>query len=101
MAILKSVAEGSETLDLGAARSARIEARGDVKRYIKLTAGYVEVLPEIPLSAGILFKNQDIQGGLAGMLLDPTDADLILKDGLTDDDLTAIAVFMSGKSLGE
>ena len=104
MTILKKAPEGSEVLDLGAARAARAEARaekGEGNPYLKLTAGFVQVKPEIPLIAAFMFQAEHIEAGLKEMLVDPTDVDALLADGLTAEDMKELAKFVTGKSLGE
>ena len=104
MAILSEAPEGSAVLDFGAARAARAEARaasGKGSSFLKLAAGYVEVLPEFPLSVADAFKAEDITAGLAGLLVDPTDVGVLMADGLTAQDLEALTKFISGVSLGE
>ena len=104
MAILAEAPEGSAVLDLGAARAARAEARaaaGKGNSFLKLTAGFVELRPEFPLSAAALFKAEDIRGGLAEILVDPADADVLLADGLTVGDVEALTKFIQGVTLGE
>jgi hypothetical protein len=104
MSIISDLPKGAEVLDLGAARAARAEARaadGQGSLFLKLSAGYVEVHPEIPLEAAFSFKAEDIRGGLTMLLVDPSDVDALLADGLTAQDLEQIILFASGKSLGE
>jgi len=104
MAILSEAPIGAQILDLGAARAARAEARvaaGEGNPYLKLAAGYVEVKSEVALTVAFDFKNEDIKGGLAGLLVDPTDLDALLADGLTTTDLQEISKFIAGNSLGE
>jgi len=101
MAILSSAPESADVLDLGAARAARAEARGDAKQYIKLSAGFIEVRPELPIEAAFLFQAEDVRGGLALMLVDPADVDALMADGLSAEDLAEIAKFTTGKPLGE
>ena len=104
MTILKKAPEGAEVLDLGAARAARAEARaasGQGASFLKFGAGYVEVKPEFALSVAFDFKAENIQEGLAGLLVDPADLDALLKDGLTAQDLEGITAFISGSMLGE
>lgn len=104
MSILLDIPSGARALDLGAARVARAEARaaaGESNPFLKLSAGYVEVKPEFALTVAFAFKNEDIRGGLEGMLVDPTDVDALLADGLTSQDLQDIAKFVTGTSLGE
>ena len=104
MAILNEAPKGAEVLDLGAARVARAEARtaaGKHSAYIKLAAGYIEVQPEVPLNAALLFEQNDLAGGLALLLVDADDATALLADGLTAEDLKSIIEFISGKTPGE
>lgn len=104
MAILAKVPDGADVLDLGAGRAARAEARaaaGKGRSFLKLAAGFVEVLPEFPLTVADAFKAEDINAGLAGLLVDPTDLDALLADGLTAQDLEALTKFITGVSLGE
>jgi hypothetical protein len=104
MSILKAAPSGASVLDLGAARAARAEARaaaGEGNPFIKLDAGYVEVRPEFDITLALDFQNENIEGGLAKLLVDPTDVAVLLSEGLTTGDLTAITQFVSGKSLGE
>jgi hypothetical protein len=94
MAILSKAPEGAKVLDLGAARSARAEVRaaeGQGNPVIKLAAGYVEVRPEISISIASAFENNDIRGGLAGLLVDPADVDALFDDGLTAQDMEAVS----------
>ena len=104
MAILSEAPEGAAVLDLEASRAARAEARtaaGKGSSFLKLAVGYVEIRPEFPLSVADAFKAEDINAGLAGMLVDPADVDALLADGLTAQDLEALTKFISGVSLGE
>lgn len=104
MSILLEIPSGARSLDLGAARAARAEARaaaGEGNPFLKLSAGYVEVKSEFALTVAFAFKNEDLEGGLAGMLVDPADVDALLADGLSAQDLTEITKFVSGASLGE
>jgi phage-related tail fiber protein len=103
MSILKKAPEGSEVLDLGAARVARAEARaaaGKGSSFIKLTVGYVEVKPEIPLAVADDLVNEKVRQGLAGLLADPEDIDALLGE-LTQNDVQDLAAFIMGASLGE
>ena len=100
MAILSETPEGAKVLDLAAARVARAEARGE-KSYLKLNAGFVEVQPEVALAAADAFVAGDIKKGVSLLVADPADADLLIADGLTAEDLEAIIEHISGKSLGE
>lgn len=104
MAIKSELPNGADVLDLEAARVARAEARaksGEAGRYLKLSAGYVELVAEMPISAAFAAQEQDVKGMLSGILADPADVDALLKSGLTTEDLSEISLFISGKSLGE
>lgn len=102
MAILDRAPDGAEVLDLGAARAARKEARGDLpKPVIKLTAGFVEINPEFDVLSAEDFAAGHIKAGLARVLADPTDIDELVKGGLSQADLEAIVSFVTGRSLGE
>lgn len=103
MSILKKAPEGAAVLDLGAAHAARAEARaeaGQSRSFIKLTAGYVEVRPEVPLIAALDLQEEKIREGLAGLLSDPADVDELLKE-ITAQDVEALTGFITGSSLGE
>lgn len=103
MSILKQAPKGSEVLDLGAARAARAEARaaaGKGRSFIKLTVGYVEVKPEIPLSVADDLVNEKVREGLAGILADPDDVAALLGE-ITQNDVEELAAFITGTSLGE
>lgn len=103
MAILKDAPEGARVLDLGAARAARAEARaaaGEGNPVIKLSVGYVEVLPEIAISVAVILEAGDIKNGLAGLLVDSADVDALLTE-LTSEDVSALTKFIAGASLGE
>ena len=102
MTILKAVPDGANVLDLGAERVARAEARaaaGEGLPFIRLSVGYVEVKPEIPLAVAELLL-VDTKGGLAGLLADPTDIDALYAE-ITIGDQEALTEFITGKSLGE
>ena len=103
MTIRKKVPEGAEVLDLGAARAARAEARaaeGLGAKFLKISAGFIEVKVEIPVEVAFTLQS-DIKAGLAGILVDPADVDALLADGLTAQDLEAMTDLVTGKSLGE
>lgn len=103
MAILEQAPEGAPVLDLVALRAARAEVRaqaGEQAPVIKLSAGFVQLAAEIPVDAAILFSESDIRGGLAAMLADPSDIDVLLKSGLTARDIAALTTFLN-TSLGE
>lgn len=102
MSILKNAPEGAEVLDLGAARVARAEARqGKPLPVIKLSAGYVEVSPEMDVLSADDFRVGRIRQGLEKLLADPADVDELVKDGLSKPDLESIVEFVTGNSLGE
>ena len=104
MSILKQAPDGATVLDLGAARVARAEARaaaGSTGSFLKLTAGFVEVKPEFSLTVAMDFEAEKLREGLAGLLADPADVDVLLADGLTKEDLKAIGEFITGAPLGE
>lgn len=103
MSVLKEAPEGSPVLDLGAARVARAEARaaaGEGNPFVKVSAGYIEVLPEIAISVAVTLEAGDIQKGLAGLLVDPADVGALLEE-LTSKDVEALTSFITGSSLGE
>lgn len=100
MAILNELPKGAEVLDLGAARVARAEAR-TTQNFIKLTAGYIEAKGEVPISSAILIAKGEIEGALAALLVDPADVDALIADGLTANDIEAITMFVTGKTVGE
>jgi hypothetical protein len=102
MSLLEKAPKGAEVLDLVAARTARAEARaGQALPVIKLSEGYVEIKAEFDLTASDEFMAGNIRAGLARLLADPKDADLLLAGGFTKDDLEAVTLFVVGKSLGE
>lgn len=104
MSILTEAPAGAQILDLGAARAARAEARvaaGEGNPYLKLAAGYVAVKAEFALTVAFDFKREDIEAGLAGLLVDPADLDALLADGLTAEDLKEITKLVTGTSLVE
>lgn len=103
MSILSEAPAGADVLDLNAAHAARAEARaaaGKASQYIKISAGYVEVRPEVPLGAAVDLQSQKIREGLAGLLVDPTDVDALLGD-ITAQDVEALTGFITGSTLGE
>ena len=103
MTILKKAPEGAEVLDLGAARAARAEARaaeGLGAKFLKISAGYIEVKAEIPVEVAFTLE-RDVKAGLAGLLVDPTDVDALFADGLTSQDLEAMQALVTGQPLGE
>lgn len=102
MSILSAAPEGAEVLDLGAARVARAEARqGKPLPVIKLSAGYVEVSPEMDVLSADDFAAGRIRDGLAKLLADPADIDELVKGGVSKDDLEQIVQFVTANSLGE
>lgn len=100
MAIVSELPKDAQVLDLGAARVARAEAR-TTKSFIKLAAGYVETVAEIPVAAAFLVEQGDIVGALSAFLADPADLDALVKDGLTTSDVEEITAFIAGKTVGE
>ena len=102
MALLKKAPDGAKVLDLPSARLARAEARvGEPSSYIKLTAGYVEIKPELDvLVVGDLIEG-NVKDALLRLFTDPKDVDVVMAEGISDIDLKAIFEFASGKSLGE
>lgn len=104
MAILTDAPSNAVVLDLGAARAARQEARaaaGEANPVIKLAAGFVEVRPEIDVLCAEEFTAGRIKEGLARMLADPADVDVLVDGGISKEDVSAIMEFISGVSLGE
>ena len=104
MSVLSEAPAGATVLDLGAARAARAEVRaaaGTGSSFIKLAVGFVEVRSEFELATAEAFKANEIAAGLAGLLVDPDDAAVLLADGLTAQDLVEITQFIAGSSLGE
>lgn len=104
MAILKAAPEGAKVFDLEGARAARAEVRsaaGLGNPVIKVRAGFIEVHPEIELSAADDLNANRFVEGLGKILVDPADVPVLLESGLTSNDLSAIAAFISGASLGE
>lgn len=100
MAIINELPEGSEVLDLGAARVARAETL-TTKSFIKLSAGFVQVAVEVPVAAALMIVDGDIIGAIGLLLADPADAETLIRDGLTAGDIQEITQFITGKSLGE
>jgi hypothetical protein len=104
MAILENAPEGAKVLDLAAARAAREEARavaGEPVSVIKLEAGYIQVNPEVDILSAEAFSEGRIREGLAQLLADPEDIDVITEHGVSAADLQAIVNFITGVSLGE
>jgi hypothetical protein len=104
MAIRNDAPDGAKILDLEAARVARAEVRaaeGQGNPFLKLTAGYVEVRPEIAVSVAATLQNGEIREALQSLLVDPADVDVLLEDGLSIQDLEAITKFLTGLTLGE
>ena len=100
MAILDSIPDGAKVIDLEAARVARAEAR-ESKTYVKLSAGFVEVKPEIALESAEAFEEGRVRDGISSLLADPADVDALYKDGISAEDLAVIVEHVSGKTLGE
>jgi hypothetical protein len=104
MAILKAAPEGAKVFDLEAARAARAEARsaaGGGNPLLKVSGGFIEVHPEIELSAVDDLNANRFEVALGKILVDPADVPTLLGSGLTSNDLTAIAYFITGATLGE
>lgn len=104
MSILKKAPAGADVLDLGAARAARAEARskdGKGNPFIKLSAGYVEVKAEVEVNVSLELTAGHIHEALTMMVVDPADAEVLLGDGLTAQDLNEMAQFSAGLTLGE
>lgn len=104
MAILSELPKGASVLDLDAARVARAEARsldGKGNPFLKISAGFIEVKPEVALEAAFLFQEEKLREGLALLLIDADDVQPLLASGLTANDLEEIVRFISGANLGE
>lgn len=100
--ILDTAPEGANVLDLDAAREARAEAKKDEPNpVIKLQAGFVELRKEVDITAADDFKDGNLLAGLAKLLADPADVAALTKDGFSSEDLSAVTMFVSGRSLGE
>lgn len=98
MTVLKSAPDGAKVLDLDAFRKIRAEVReqaGAADPLIKLAAGFVAVKAETPLEATFLFQAAKLREGLELMLVDPSDVDVLLADGLTAQDLAALLTFLN------
>lgn len=98
--ILNTAPDGAKVLDLSAAHVARAEATG-VARFVKISAGYIEVNNEIDVFAADDFFQNRIRDGLSKLLKDPSDIDEIVKFGLTASDLELLTDFVLGKTPGE
>lgn len=105
MAVLTKAPEGANILDLEAGRIARAEARaaaGEGNPVLRLSGDrFVEVKAEFAIAVAIDFQNEDIKGGLAALLVDPADVEVLLEDGISKEDIAEIAKFITGLSLGE
>ena len=102
MALTKKAPAGAKVFDLPAARSARAEARkGEPAVVLKLSAGYVEIKPELDLMTVEDLLQGQFKSALVRLFVDPADADALLNEGISDDDLAAIFEFAAGKPLGE
>lgn len=100
--ILDTAPEGAKVLDLDAAREARAEAKKDEPNpVIKLQAGYVELRKEVDVTAAEDFKAGNLIEGLGKLLADPADIAALTKDGFSSEDLSAVMMFVTGRSLGE
>ena len=100
MAILSDAPKGADVLDLGAARAARAEARASAP-YIKLSAGYVQANAEVRIDTALMVDQGDVRGVLTALVIDPSDVDVLLEDGLTAQDIQAILQWITGLSMGE
>jgi hypothetical protein len=103
MAIISKLPEGANVLDLAAERAARQETRaaqGLGDSFIKLEAGYVQVIPEVPLAIASLLQSERILEALELMFVDKADAEAIWPT-LTAADFESIVTFISGKTPGE
>lgn len=102
MALIKKVPTGAKVFDLPAARAARAEARvGEPAVYLKLSAGYVEIKPELDIFVVEELLEGQVKPALVRLFVDPSDADALLKEGISDADMKAIFEFAAGKALGE
>ena len=102
MAIVKKAPTGAKVFDLPAARTARAEARkGEPAVFLKLTAGYVEIKPELDIFVIEELLQGQVKPALVRLFVDPADADALLKEGICDADMKAIFEFAAGKELGE
>ena len=102
MAIVKKEPKGAKIFDLPAARAARAEARvGEPAVFLKLTAGYVEIKPELDIFVIEELLQGQVKPALVRLFVDPKDADELLKEGICDADMKAIFEFAAGKELGE
>lgn len=102
MTIRTEAPEGARVLDLEAARAARAEARvGQPLPVVKLSAGYIDVKPEIDLLCVEDLKAGRFREGLARLLADPDDVDTLLSSGLTDADALLLTKFVTGQEPGE
>jgi hypothetical protein len=102
MTISKKAPEGADVLDLGAARAARAEARaGHPNPVIRLSSGFVDLKPEMDILIAEDLTGGKVKSALVRLLADPADADALLAEGISDDDLKAIIEFATGKNLGE
>lgn len=103
MALISSLPEGASVLDLAAERAARQEARaaqGLGDPFVKVEAGYVQVNPEAPIAAAFMLQEGKVKEGLALLLADPADVD-ILWPTLSQADFEALSKFITGKTVGE
>lgn len=104
MAVHKTAPKGAHVLDLGAARAARAEARkgdGSPKSLVKLSAGYVEVQPEVDVTLLDDLVHGEVKLALSKLLADPADVDVVLADGVSAQDLQEIIGFVTGTESGE
>lgn len=99
--ISETAPEGAKVLDLSALRLARAEARTDQPLpVIKLSTGFVTCVAEVPIEAGYLLGEGKVLETLQLLCADPADADAIIADGLTAQDLSELLTFLR-TSLGE
>ena len=104
MAVLKVAPVGAQVLDLVANRAARAEARaaaGEGLPVVHLDAGYVEVKAEVDLLSAEDFSKGEYRAGLAKLLADPADIDVLIAEGLSAADIEALTEFVTGDTLGE
>ena len=100
--ILKEAPAGAEVIDLVAARAARAEVRKDAPaRLVKVTAGFVELAPEIDIFCAADLMEGRYKEGLSKLLADPADIEPLLAFGLSVDDLSILTEAITGRSLGE
>ena len=102
MAIIKKAPVGAKVFDLPASRAARAEARvGEPPIFLKLSAGFVEIKPELDVFVVEELLEGKVKPALVRLFVDPKDADALLAEGISDEDMKAIFEFAAGKPLGE